>query len=220
MFNSFFSIAQTESDSSLIKLPPLKNLIDSAYINSPVILSQKVVIEQRNLETDIEKKLWLKLISVNSNYSRGTNNAQVEGTLTPTFSTTVTNWYGAGASIKIPLSFIANRKKQISITKLRKSVEENKLYELKRNLKILIIDLYMDALLKGKIMSLKNEAIVMANLNYKYAEISYKNNTLEMEMYTKAFEANVNAKINFEIAKTNYIIALSLLEENVGIKLK
>jgi outer membrane protein TolC len=220
MFNSFFSISQIESDSSLIKLPNLKNLIDSAYINSPVILSQKVVIEQRNLETDIEKNLWLKLISVNSNYSRGTNNVQIEGALTPNFSSTVTNWYGAGASIKIPISTIVNRKKQISIAKLQKSIEENKLAELKKSLKTLIINLYMDVLLKEKIMSFKNESIVMANLNYKYAEISYKNNTLEIEMYTKAFEANINAKINFEIAKTNYIVALSLLEGNVGIKLK
>ncbi|MDB4533975.1 TolC family protein [Vicingaceae bacterium] len=201
-------------------MPNLKNLIDSAYINSPVILSQKVVIEQRNLETDIEKNLWLKLISVNSNYSRGTNNVQIEGALTPTFSSTVTNWYGAGASIKIPISTIVNRKKQISIAKLQKSIEENKLAELKKSLKTLIINLYMDVLLKEKIMSFKNESIVMANLNYKYAEISYKNNTLEIEMYTKAFEANINAKINFEIAKTNYIVALSLLEGNVGIKLK
>jgi outer membrane protein TolC len=220
LLNSLFCLAQEDSSLTMLNLPPLNLLLDSAYIHSPVILSQKVVIEQRNLETDIEKNSLLKLISVNSNYSRGTINAQVEGSLTPTFSSTVTNWYGAGAAVKIPISTLVNRKKQISITKLRKSIEENKLTELKKNLKILIISLYMDVLLKEKIMYLKNESIAMANLNYKYAEISYKNNTLEIEMYTKAFDANVNAKINFEIAKTNYIIALSLLEENVGIKLK
>lgn len=206
---------------SFKKLPPLSYLIEVAYENSPLLNSQENIIEQKKLELKIEKKSWLNFISLNSNYSRGTNNAQINGTtVIQTNTSTVSNWYNTGVSLNLPLAMIANRKQNTSIRKLNQSIEEDNLEILKQKIKLLIADLYSNIELKMRILELRSDASLQANLNYKYAEIEFKNNTINIAEFSKVYEEYIKSKIQFEEAKKDYWYAIKLLEENVGKKIK
>jgi outer membrane protein TolC len=206
---------------SSIKLPTLSYLIEVAYENSPLIKSQTNVIEQKKIELKIEKKSWLNFISVNSNYSRGTNNAQINGTtVIQTNTSTVSNWYNTGVSLNLPFAAIISRKQNASIRKLNQSIEEDNLEILKQKIKLLIADLYSNIELKMRILELRSDASLQSNINYKYAEIEFKNNTITIAEFSKVYEEYIKAKIQFEEAKKDYWYAIKLLEENVGKKIK
>ncbi len=198
------------------KLPPLYYLIELAYENSPLLNSQENIIEQKKLELKMEKKSWLNYISLNSNYSRGTNNAQINGsTVLPTYTSTASNWYNTGVSINLPISSLANKKHNTSIKKLNQSIEEDNLELLRKNIKLLIADLYSEIELKMKVLELRADAVLQSNLNYEYAEIEFNNNTISIAELSKVHEENVKAKIQYEESKKDYWLAVKLLEENV-----
>lgn len=210
-----------DDTSKITQLPPLSYLIEIACNNSPLIRNQENIIEQKGLELKMEKKSWLNYISLNSNYSRGTNNAQINGsTVVPTYTTTASNWYNAGVSINLPFSALANKKHNTSLKKLNQSIEEDNLELLRKNIKLLIADLYSDIELKMKVLELRADAVLQSNLNYEYAEIEFKNNTISIAELSKVHEENVKAKIQYEESKKDYWLAIKLLEENVGQKIK
>ena len=212
--------AQLDTNLFLIKLPALATLIDSAYINSPLIQSQELIVEQKKIYTSIEKKAWLNSLFLNSNYSRGTNNAQTEGVIVPTFTKTSSDWYNAGLSFNISLATILNRKNFISISKINHEIEINNLQEGKKDLQKLILKLYTEVLMYQKILKIRNDALVVSSINYSYAEIEYQNNSITLTDFTRIHESTIKSTIFYEEAKRDYLISIGDLEEAVGIKLR
>jgi len=217
---NLFCIAQEDTTISIIELPPLGTLLDSAYQNSPLIKSQEHYLDQKKLLTSIEKKAWLNAISINANYTRGTNNAQIDGNLIPTYTTTVTNLFGAGFSLKLSLETILNRKNYISVIKSQYAMEEARLEEIKIVLKKMIIDLYTKVQVNKKRIEILNSADIISEMSYSYAELQFKNNTIDLAVFSKVQEQNVRTKLLYEESKQQYLKSLMDLETTVGIKLR
>ncbi len=213
------SFSQTDTEIDAINLPALENLLDSAYQNSPLLKSQELLVQQKKIMTSIEKKSWMNALSFNSNYSQGTNNAQTEGVVIPSYTKTSSAWYNAGLSFNISLSTLLNRKNSISISKINQEIEQNNLEEGKSILKKLLFDLYTKVILDEKKLKIRNQAAVFSNLNFSYAEIEYKNNTITLAEFTKIHESKIKSNINYEEAKRNFKLSIVALEELVGIKL-
>jgi outer membrane protein TolC len=213
-------IAQVDSSFSSLRLPNLSTLIDSAYNNSPLLQSQELKLSQKEILTKIEKKMWMKSLSFNSNYSRGTNNSQIDGIVIPTYTQTSSNWYNTGLSLNISLSTILNRKNVISISKINYTIEENKLEEAKRSLRKIILELYTLVLMNEKILKIRNNAVIISRMNFSYAELEYKNNSISLADYSRIHEGNIKSNILYEESKRDYLLSISILEETVGIKLR
>ena len=220
LMSSAVCVAQTDTAATPIKLPPLATLIDSAYNNSPLLQSQELLVYQKKILTNIQKKSWLNSLSFNSSYSRGTNNAQTEGIVIPTYTKTSSDWYNTGLSFNISLSTILNRKNVISISKINYEIEKNNLEEGKKALRKLILNLYTDVLLNEKILKIRNDAVTISNMNFSYAEIEYKNNSITLADFTRIHEANIKSNIFYEESKRDYWVSIAVLEETAGIKLR
>ncbi len=212
-------LAQTETDTNSVNLPILSILIDSAYQHSPMLKSQELLVQQKKIMTSIEKKSWMNALSFNSNYSQGTNNAQTEGVVIPSYTKTSSAWYNAGLSFNISLSTLLNRKNSISISKINYEIEQNNLEEGKAILRKLLLELYTNVLLNEKKLRIRNEAVIIANLNFSYAEIEYKNNSITLAEFTKIHESTIKSNIYYEESKRDYQLSIAVLEELVGIKL-
>jgi len=220
LLSNFICTAQVENSINSIELPPLHLILDSALKNSPIIHSQQLLVNQNKVLTSIEKKSWSKLLSFNSNYSRGTNNTQIEGGLVQSYTNTLSNWYGVGLSLNIPLSSILNRKHNIENVKINYEIETSNLNQIRIELQKLITTLYMDINLKAKTLELRSDALIVSNIQFSYAEIKFKNSSIDITDFSKIHEINVQTKIFYEEAKRDYILSLSILEETAGIKLR
>ena len=219
----FFALGSNMNQDSvfLTKLPPLSYLIELAYKNSPLIKSQENIIEQKELEIRIEKKTWLKYVSLNGNYSRGTNNTQTNGnTIFQNYTSSEVNWYNAGVNLNLPFSAISNRKHRTSIKRVNQLIEENNLELIRREIKLLIADQYVNVELKLKTLELRGDALLQSNLNYEYAQIEFNNNAISIADLSKVHEENVKAKINYEESKKDYWLSIKNLEVNIGQKIK
>ena len=69
-------------------------------------------------------------------------------------------------------------------------------------------------------MRLRNDAVVISEINYNYAEVELGNNAIELLDYSKIHIETVKAKIFMLEARRDYTLALSLLEEVSGVKIK
>ena len=137
--------AQSKLNYSDTKLPPLAELLEIAYQNSPLISSKSMYAEQNKISLSLKKKMWLRTISINGNYSRSTGVDQIEGANLPLInSTRLSNWYGAGIGINMPLSVIFNRKNNIGFAKLDQQIQQNDFLQIKRKIKERVTELYND----------------------------------------------------------------------------
>ena len=97
--------------------------------------------------TSIEKKSWTKLLYFSSNYSRGNNNTQVERAVTQYYTNSISNFYGVGLSLNIPLSSILNRKQNIETAKINYEIEHSNLENFRIELKKMIINAQIHTIL-------------------------------------------------------------------------
>ena len=162
----------------------------------------------------------LNSLSFNSNYSRGTNNAQTEGIFIPSYTKTNSDWYNTGLSFNISLSTILSRKNFISISKINHEIEINNLQESKKVIRKLILQLYTEVLMYQKILKIRNDALVVSSINYSYAEIEYQNNSITLTDFSRIHEPTIKSTIFYEESKRDYLISIGALEEAVGIKLR
>jgi len=213
-------VAQIDTGHIAIKLPPLNTLLDTAYKTSPLLKVQEQLLNKKKILTSIEKKSWLKAVSITGNYSRGTNNAQIDGNLIPTYTTTVTNLYGAGFSLNLSLATILNRKKVISVSKINYEMEKYLFEDKKRELRKLIVELYSAVLLSQKVLEIISDGLTISDMNYSYAEIEYKNNTMSLADFSKVHAESLRTKVYYEEAKREYLLSIVTLEETVGIKIR
>lgn len=209
-----------ETTSYIINLPPLQDLIDSAYVNSPVIRSQKLLTKQQKFVVSNERSSWLKALALTSNYNYGTNSTNVDGSIGQSISRSATNWYGAGVSLSLPLSVVLNRRRNIQIAKIDCEIEHENLKDIIRTLNKIISEIYINTQLKEKILDLRSDALQTMEINYSLALLEFKDNIMDISSFSKIHETHIAANISFERAKSEYKLSLIKLEETIGIKLR
>ena len=203
-----------------IELLPLHQLIDSAKLNSPLLHQQAFLIERRQLMIRQQKNIWLKSIKLNSSYTYGNNYSIIDGTMGEISTNIASNRYGLGVSISLPLYDIFSRKNTIKMADIDYKIEKEELIEIEMFIEQTITEMYYNIQLKGKILSIRNDALVVSNINFNYTELEFQNNTIDISVYSKVLEVKVKAQVALENAKTDYLISLMNLEVAVGINLR
>lgn len=216
-------VAQEVSDISLLNdddykkivLPPLSVLFENAK-NSPIyeMADVKATIERKLLRK--EKWAFLGFFSLRGSYQYGmfgNESTFTDVAVAPylSYSTQAQNGYTVGAGLSIPLDDLFDLKGRVSRQRLSlRSAElerEVKYDEIKKN----IIEMYAMATSQIKVLQMRSESLVLANVQYEISEKNFANGTIESsdlavdkERQSTAREAYENSK--FELTKSLMIL--------------
>ena len=200
----------SEEDYSKIVLPPLSVLFENAK-NSPIyeMADVKARIERKLLQK--EKWSFLGFFSLRGSYQYGmfgNESTYTDVAVAPylTYSTQAQNGYTVGAGLSIPLDDLFDLKGKISRQRLTlRSAElerEVKYDEIKKNAM---------ATSQIRVLKMRSESLVLANVQYEISEKNFANGTIDSsdlavdkERQSTAREAYENSK--FELTKSLMIL--------------
>lgn len=204
-----------DDDYKKIVLPPLSVLFENAK-NSPIyeMADVKATIERKLLRK--EKWSFLGFFSLRGSYQYGmfgNESTFTDVAVAPylSYSTQAQNGYTVGAGLSIPLDDLFDLKGRVSRQRLTlRSAElerEVKYDEIKKN----IIEMYAMATSQIKVLQMRSESLVLANVQYEISEKNFANGTIESsdlavdkERQSTAREAYENSK--FELTKSLMIL--------------
>lgn len=204
-----------DDDYKKIVLPPLSVLFENAK-NSPIyeMADVKATIERKLLRK--EKWAFLGFFSLRGSYQYGmfgNESTFTDVAVAPylSYSTQAQNGYTVGAGLSIPLDDLFDLKGRVSRQRLSlRSAElerEVKYDEIKKN----IIEMYAMATSQIKVLQMRSESLVLANVQYEISEKNFANGTIESsdlavdkERQSTAREAYENSK--FELTKSLMIL--------------
>lgn len=205
----------SEDEYSRIELPPLSVLFENAK-NNPIyeLADVKAAVERKLLRK--EKWAFLGFFSLRGSYQYGmfgNESTFTDVSIAPylTYSTQAQNGYTVGAGVSIPLDNLFDLKGRISRQRLTlKSAElerEVKYDEIKKN----IIEMYAMVTSQIKVLKMRGESLVLANVQYQISEKNFTNGSIESidlstdkERQSQAREAYENSK--YELTKSLMIL--------------
>ena len=206
----------SEEDYSKIVLPPLSTLFENAK-NSPAyeIADVRAAIERKLLKK--EKWGFLGFFSLRGSYQYGmfgNESTYTDVALAPylTYSTQAQNGYTVGAGVNIPLNDLFDLKGRVSRQKLllrtAELEREVKYDEIKKN----IIEMYATATSQMKVLQMRSESLVLANVQYEISEKNFANGTIESAELATDKEKQSQARESYEKSKFEFTKSLMILE--------
>lgn len=206
----------SDAEYSKIDLPPLSVLFENAK-NSPAyeMADVKAAIERKLLQK--EKWSFLGFFSLRGSYQYGmfgNESTYTDVVLAPylTYSTQAQNGYTVGAGVNIPLNDLFDLKGRVSRQRLTlRTAElerEVKYDEIKKN----IIEMYAMATAQMKVLKMRSENLVLANVQYEISEKNFANGTIESSDLAVDKERQSTARESYENSKFELTKSLMILE--------
>ena len=124
-----------------------------------------------------------------------------------------------GVFLKIPLSNVYDR----SSTKITIKEQEKAKYQLEKTLnelRQLIIVQYNNVVKAHRTLSLRTESLALYQIQAERAEKDYMNGQINISEYARLKEMLTVSLMNLEENKIEFITALQLLQEAVGVKIE
>jgi outer membrane protein TolC len=216
---------QTKGTDISIEIPPLSVLLDSAYLQDAMVRyrDQDVLLQNCNLKSD--KTYWLRNIGVQTDVRYGTfdhftTNASDGEVPVNTAMTSSEFRYGFGAYIRLPLVDAINRKNQIKMGKLEVEKAQSMAETQREIVRQQVIRQYNDLFLRLRLFKIKVKQFETARINMQMAEKEFVNGIIPVTEYARLSDIYVGVESNYEIAKTDLLTTLMLLEDLTGMKFK
>lgn len=207
-----------------IDFPPLMDLIDSAIKHNAMIgyRGQEIAAKKENIKT--QQNYWLRNLGLQADTRYGTfDNFSTIANVGSTTLQSITNRqlnYGVGLFIKLPVFDVVNRKTQIKQAK----AEMEQAYYLQQaqedEIRLIVIKQYEDILLRQKLLSIKSQNLGSATVNYEMVEKEFRNGIIPTAEYVRLSDMTTRIKSEYEIAKSDFIVAKKILEAIVGFSFK
>ena len=222
---AIFTYSQSEEYDIEQRLPSLDSLIAIAVENSHRLNFFDSDTKYWREQEDLEKSAWLNYFFLEANYGYGVydnlNNQQIAGDpqASQTLFTTEQDRYSAGVSLKLPLSAIFNRKKEI---KSARALTEKAAYQhefRKDELVEIVIRRYYGLIRAYKLFSLSGNIIETYKIQSLSAEKDLTNGVIDVLEYTRQQQMLNQSIMVHEEQRSELVLSLSLLEEIVGLKL-
>lgn len=205
-----------EENYTNIVLPPLDVLFENAK-NTPIyeLATVQTAIERKLLAK--EKRAVLGFFSLRGSYQYGmfgNESTFTDVAIAPymSYSTQAQNGYTVGAGINIPLDLLFDLKGRITRQKLTvQSAElerEIKYDEIKKT----IIETYAMATSQLKVLQVRSEGLVLANVQYEISEKNFANGIIESTELGVEKERQSQAREAFEKSKFELTKSLMILE--------
>ena len=217
--------AQTETDETEWKLPPLQTLIDSALVYSPLIQSADFSIQMSEFQlTDIRRN-WLQKLNLGIDSRIGSMldyqrmMSLSGGSFIPVSANIYMLNYGLGFSAYLPFSDIFDRKRQIQKAQLQVELSRNQKAQTEQQVKSAVIAAYYDVLSAQKTLATRNEISASASILNDQSKLDYTENRISLADYIRANDAYLTALNELELQKYALLKAVCVLEIIVGIQL-
>ena len=203
-------------DYSKITLPPLDLLFENAK-SAP---TYELAAVQEQIERKLlakEKRAILSFFSLRGSYQYGmfgNESTYTDVAIAPylTYSTQAQNGYTLGAGVSIPLNDLFDLKGRVSRQRLTlKSAQleqEIKYDEIKKN----IIEMYAMATSQIRVLQMKSESLILANVQYEISEKNFANGTIESADLSTDKERQSQAREAYEKSKYELTKSLMILE--------
>ena len=205
-------------------LPPLDSLIEIAKNNSPRLKFFDADYEYWDGQITLAKRDWLRNINLEAGYGYGIfdnlSNQQIAGDPgSQTLFSTEQSRYTVGASIKLPLSSVFNRNREIKNAKAEADKSQhNKEYAI-WELEQLIVRQYNDLLKAHRLFFISNSIVETYKVQSIRAEKDFTNGVINVAEYTRLQQMLNQAISSYESLRAEFLIALKSLEGTVGIEI-
>jgi len=208
-----------------IKLPTLDSLITLAKVNSLMQKKLGSVLKNKKLELQIEKREWLKNISLSSDVRYGMGESYLisqaaNGQLGSDASVAKQLRYNFGAALTIPFSTIFQEPKLIEKKKgeiLQAQLDQEISFQ---ELRQTIIKQYNLVILNKSVFDIYQNNLNSTQLRLSMAEKQFATGLIKMNDYMTLVESLNNAQINFEKAKFELLVSYQILMDIVNINKK
>ena len=207
------------------RLPSLDSLFTIAKKNSPRLKFFDADYEYWDGQVTLAKQSWLRNINLEAAYGYGIfdnlSNQQIAGDPgSQTLFSTEQSRYTVGATIKLPLSTIFNRNREIKNAKAEadksKYNKEFAIWELEQ----LIVRQYNDLIRAHRLFYISNSIVETYKVQSVRAEKDFSNGIINVTEYTRLQQMLNQAISSFESQRAEFLIALKSLEGTVGIQIE
>ena len=200
-----------DEDYSKIDLPPLSVLFENAK-NNPIyeLADAKTAIERKLLQK--EKWAFLGFFSLRGSYQYGmfgNESTYTDVAIAPylTYSTQAQNGYTLGAGVSIPLNdLFADSRFGLGSSEI--AFDSPTREEIKKN----IIEMYAMATSQIRVLQMKSESLILANVQYEISEKNFANGTIESADLSTDKERQSQAREAYEKSKYELTKSLMILE--------
>jgi len=226
LFSLNFAEAQTveNNDTTLtgseFNFPPLKVVLDSVLKRSAMIKFRKNHIAVKESTLASERIYWTRNIGVQADGRYGTLNNfsnSEDGVSNTAYSTLSTQYnYSVGFYIKFPVFDMLNRKNQLQLAKFEIDEAKNMTEFQEEEIRQATIKLYQDLILKQKILKIKSESLSNGKVNFQMVEKEFRNGLVPIAEYVRISSMNSNMETDYELAKSDYLVAKQILEDMAG----
>ncbi|WP_394746715.1 TolC family protein [Spongiimicrobium salis] len=222
--NDFVNRGLEQNDISK-RLPKLDSLIAIAKNNSPRLKFFDADYEYWDGQVVLAKRAWLRNINLDAGYGYGIfdnlSNQQIAGDPgSQTLFSTEQSRYTLGASIKLPLSTIFNRGREVKNAKAEakksKYQKEFAMWELEQ----LIVKQYNDLIKAHRLLFISNSIVETYKVQSVRAEKDFTNGAINVTEYTRLQQMLNQAISSFESQRAEFLISLKALEGTVGIEIQ
>lgn len=204
-------------------LPPLRNLQDSAEMNSPLLKMYDSDIIIQEMKVKLERREWMDYLGFEASVKYGLfDNLLIVEDLGLTESQTNTSEqmrYTLGVLFRIPLSAFADNN-NISIAREEKEKLKLKKENTLKELRQLVIIQYYNIVKAHKKMAIYSQDVEVYRVQMIRAEKDYENRQIEVSEFARLHDLSSQALANLEESKAEFAAALQILQETVGVKIK
>lgn len=217
-------IANTLSGKDIAdQLPPLATLLSQAEENSPLLKMHDANLLINQMKVNSEKREWMRSLGIEAGAKYGLfDNLILKedlGTDEVIANTTEQTRYNLGIYLKIPISAIIDKSRVDLAVAERDRVYLEKEATLKE-LRQLIIVQYGNVLKAFRNIVILNNSVEVYRVQMVRAEKDFTNGKITVDEFARLNDMLSRSTANLEEAKVEYFVALKLLEETVGVKIK
>jgi hypothetical protein len=222
--NILFAENKLDENTQLMTIPPLAEVIEAAYLFSPLLKSKSKAIEVFEEEIKIERKEWMKHIYIEgaTNYGlydhlivsgQSTYNETSTGLLTRDEQI---RYYG-GIRIKLPLAAVTTRRNHVKVKDLSREQAKYELLQLKLEIKQIIIEAYFQLKYWEECLRTCNKINQTLEVSYLKAEKDVLNGHMDLNEFALLASTAGKAKNDYLKAKNNFYAQYHTLQSLTGI---
>ena len=220
-----FVVEGLENNDISKNLPPLDTLIKMAKENSPRLKFFDADYDYKDGQITLARRAWLRNINLDAGYGYGIfdnlSNQQIAGDPgRQTLFSTEQSRYTVGASIRLPLSSIFNRNREIKNAKAEAKKSQYQKEYAEWELEQLIVQQYNNLLKAHRLFFINASIVESYRLQSIRADKEFKNGVINVTEYTRLQQMLNQAIRAYEAQRAEFLIAFKTLESTVGIKIE
>lgn len=207
-------------------LPPLEKVLQCAEANAHLVKEQEALSQHYAQGVTVAQKLWMDKVFMDMGVQRSNNGAlltvnnSVSASEFNSLSFQNMNSFRVGLTVRLSLYDGMARKNLVQQAYLRQKASEEHALFLKQDTKFRITDLYKDAQLAYKLLTIKAEKKYALFMQKEMAEKEFQQGQLHISELGRITELTSNAFAEFEQASSTYEKLYYQLEIMLGVSLK